>query len=241
MNPRQRRGVLLMLLSGVAALAVFGVVTSYVSGVGARVGDLVTVYRAKSALPAFTTLDPRTQLVAEQVPRKWTSDSALVGDASLVGQKLSVGVEQGSIVTRDMLLQKSDLGPTQREIAVNVDAVTGVAGRIGTGDYVDIYAVFADVPGLTKQVRVLVRNVRVVSVQGVQQAATQSGDANRDVLPVTLALEPRDSLAVTYASAFAKEVRLVRLPTGNTERRSGETSTYDAVNLGGRAAPEKAK
>lgn len=238
MNPRQRRGVLLMLLSGVMALVVFGVVTSYVSNVNARVGDLVTVYRAQTDLPAFTTLEPGQQLVAEQVPRKWTSESAMLAESDLVGQKLSVELDEGTVVTRDVLLEESDLSPTQREIAINVDAVTGVAGRIGTGDFVDIYAVFADVPGLTRQVRVLVRNVRVVSVSGVQQAADEEGAFDREVLPVTLALEPAASLAVSYAAAFAKEVRLVRLPTGNTERRNGEIEQYDAVNLGGQPKPE---
>lgn len=239
MNPRQRRGVLLMLLSGLTALTVFGVVASYVAGVRAQVGDLVTVYRASSELPAFATLDVGGQLVSEQVPRKWTSESALVSVEELAGQKLGVQVTEGTIVTRDMLLKESDLAPTQREIAINVDAVTGVAGRIGTGDFVDIYAVFADVPGLTRQVRVLVRNVRVVSVSGVQQAAaSDTGDLGREVLPVTLALEPADSLAVSYAAAFAKEVRLVRLPTGNTERRNSEIERYDAADLGGKPLPE---
>jgi pilus assembly protein CpaB len=238
-NPRQRRGVLLMLLSGLTALGVFAVVTSYVADVSARVGDLVTVYRASSSLPAYTTLDPERQLVAEQVPRKWTSDSALVAESDVAGRTLGVALTEGTILTRDMLVEERDLSPTQREIAVNVDAVTGVAGRIGTGDFVDIYAVFADVPGLTRQVRVLVRNVRVVSVRGVQQAAGDGEEAfGREVLPVTLALEPEDSLAVSYAAAFAKEVRLVRLPAANSERRTGEIERYDAVNLGGQPRPE---
>ncbi len=238
MNPRQRRGVLLMLLSGLTALGVFAVVTSYVADVGARVGDLVTVYRASSSLPAYTTLQPGDQLVAERVPRKWTSDSALVDASDVAGRKLGVALDEGTILTRDMLVEESDLSPTQREIALNVDAVTGVAGRIGTGDFVDIYAVFADVPGLTRQVRVLVRNVRVVSVSGVQQAAGDEEDFGREVLPVTLALEPEDSLAVSYAAAFAKEVRLVRLPAATSERRVGEIERYDAVNLGGQPRPE---
>lgn len=37
MNPRQRRGVLLMILSVVAAIAVFFGVSSYVAGVNAKV------------------------------------------------------------------------------------------------------------------------------------------------------------------------------------------------------------
>jgi pilus assembly protein CpaB len=60
----------------------------------------------------------------------------------------------------------------------------------------------------------------------------------QEVLPVTLALDPQDTLAVSYASAFAQEVRLVRLPTGTTERRGDETDLYDAGDLGGSPVPE---
>ena len=238
MNPRQRRGVLLIVLASVVALGVFGVVASYVGNVNSQVGDRVTVYRAARALPAFASLT-KADLASVEMPKRWVSDSALLDPAELAGRKVGVAIEPGTLLTRDVLVPPSDLSPTEREIAVNVDAVTGVAGRVEPGDFVDIYAVFADVPGLTRQVRVLVRSARVVSVGGQQTVTRQTDDAGQqDVLPVTLALEPKDTLAVSYASAFAKEVRLVRLPTGNTERRTGETNLYDAGDLGGRPVPE---
>ena len=58
------------------------------------------------------------------------------------------------------------------------------------------------------------------------------------MLPVTVALEPQAALAVTYASAFAAEVRLVKLPSGNTQNRAGERDNYDATQLGGQAVAE---
>lgn len=234
MNPRQRRGVLLMGLAVLAGVVVFGVVSSYVRDVNTRVGDQVTVYQAARSLPAFSDLDS-ADLEPVLVPRRWTPSSALLSQAELAGRKISVALEAGSTVTREVLVPPSELSPTEREIAINVDAVTGVAGRIVPGDEVDVYAVFADVPGLPKQARVLVRNVRVVSIGG-QQTVDGDFDADasrRTVVPVTVALEPTDSLAVSYAAAFAQEVRLVRLPTGNTERRADELDQYDAGNLGG--------
>ena len=99
---------------------------------------------------------------------------------------------------------------------------------------------FADVPGLPKQVRVLVQDVRVVSVGGQPGArSTRAARPGRpSVVPVTLALEPNDALAVTYADAFAEEVRLVGLPAGVGEDRTGEQDEFDATNLGGKAVPE---
>jgi pilus assembly protein CpaB len=141
----------------------------------------------------------------------------------------------GTVVTEDMLVPVSDLSPTEREIAVNVDAVTGVAGRVRPGDRVDIYAVFSQVPGLPAQVRVLVRDVRVVSLGGLQTITetTAEGIEESDVLPVTLALEPADSLSVTFANAFADEVRLVALPTDVGLDRTGDVDQFDAGSLGG--------
>ncbi len=139
-----------------------------------------------------------------------------------------------------MLIPPSALSPTEREIAINVDAVTGVAGRVRPGDRVDMYAVFADVTGLPAQVRVLVRDVRVVTIGG-QQTVTRSDDegvSENEVLPVTLALEPDDSLSVTYANAFAEEVRLVALPTDVGTDRTDDVDSFDAGNLGGTAVPE---
>ncbi|MEK8227385.1 hypothetical protein NKG05_16710 [Oerskovia sp. M15] len=94
-------------------------------------------------------------------------------------------------------------------------------------------------PGLPKQVQVLVRSVRVVSVAGSQVKVDEESDTGQqNVIPVTLALQPNDALAVTYAAAFAQEVRLVGLPTGSAEDRTGELDDLDAGDLGGTAIPE---
>lgn len=243
MNPRQRRGILLMAVAVVAAVGVFFAVSTYVADVNSEVGSKVTVYRAADALDAYATVGA-ADLEEVEVPERWVSASGLLQRVDLEGRKVGLPIEKGTMLTRDMLIPVSDLSPTEREIAIKVDAVTGVVGRVLPGDFVDIYAVFADVPGLPKQVRVLVRNVRVVTVGGqqtIKDIQTDEGSTEQEVLPVTVALEPNDALAVTYAGAFANEVRLVKLPTGNSENRSGESDSYDATKLGGKAVPEEAR
>ncbi|MCL3859942.1 RcpC/CpaB family pilus assembly protein [Actinotalea sp. K2] len=238
MNPRQRRGVLFILLSALLAVVVFFVVASYVANVSSQVGSLVTVYRTVDTVAAYETLDEST-IVADEVPARWLSETARMTREELLGQKVAVNLAAGTMLTADVIVPASDLSPTEREIAVNVDSVTGLAGRVETGDFVDIYAVFADVPGLSKQVRVLVQNVRVVSVRGEQRRVDETAiGGQQSVIPVTLALEPNDALAVTYASAFADEVRLVGLPTGTGENRTGEKSEFDAEDLGGQSILE---
>ncbi|MGN6611669.1 MAG: Flp pilus assembly protein CpaB [Angustibacter sp.] len=234
-----------MVMAGLAAVIVFVALTSYVSRVNSQVGSKVTVFRASKDLPAFSQVDV-SKLDQVQVPKRWAPATSVNSASQLEGRKVGLNVQAGTYITSDMLVPPSELSPTEREIAINVDAATGVAGRVRPGDYVDIYSVFADVKGLPKQVRVLVRNVRVISVGGKQTAdngtdSELSGSRPSQVVPVSLALEPNDALAVTYAGAFAQQVRLVKLPTGNTQNRSGEANRYDATQLGGQALPEEGK
>ena len=239
MNPRQRKGLLFLLVALLVGTGTFLAVTAFVANVNSQVGARVTVYQAKGPIDAYTPLST-DNIEPVEVPRRWVSDSSILSISELTGRRVSFPLNTGTTVSSDMLVPSSSLSSTEREIAINVDAVTGVAGRLRTGDRVDIYAVFADVPGLPKSVRVIVTNVRVVSIAGQQTVTQQNaqGMSQREMIPVTLALEPSNALAVTYANAFAQEVRLVALPTDVGVNRTDEQTNYDAENLGGQAIPE---
>lgn len=237
MNPRQRRGLLLMILSVAVAVLVFVGVSSYLTEVNSRVGPMVTIYQATQDLPAYSTLSAENTEPVE-VPARWAADNTVLQAQEIDGRRVAIALSAGAPISRDSLVPVSDLAPDEREIAVNVDAVTGLAGRIRPGDQVDVYVVFAEVPGLPKQARILVQNVRVVSVAGQQQVQSPDRESLQNVIPVTLALRPDAALAVTYASSFAQEVRLVGLPPGAAQDRSKETTTFDAGQLGGEAVPE---
>lgn len=237
MNPRQRRGILFLIAAGALALAVFIAVNSYVARVDSQVGPRITVYQVAEPVEAYQPLGA-SNLEAVEVPRRWASPTAVTALRELEGRRVSFPLAAGTVITSDMLIPSSDLSPTEREIAINVNSVTGVAGRVRPGDRVDIVAVFADVAGLPKQARVLVRDVRIVSIGGLQTIADDEG-ISADVVPVSLALEPKDALAVTYAAAFAQEVRLVALPGDIGADRGSEQDDFDAGDLGGRAVPER--
>ena len=239
MNPRQRRGALFMLLAVIIGLGVFLSVTSYVSSVESQVGSRTTVYRASTAIDPYTPLD-LSNLEPVEVPERWSAPTTRLQIRELEQQRIGFKVEAGTVISSDMLLAPSALNPDEREIAINVNPVTGLGGRVVPGSRVDVYAVFADVNGLPKQVQVLVRNVRVISIGGKQKISQndENGIASSDVVPVTLALIPNRALAVTYANAFAEEVRLVGLPTDVGTNRAGERNSFDAESLGGNAVPE---
>lgn len=227
-----------MLLSALVAVAVFLVVSSYVADVNSKVGPVVTVYQAKQPLDAYTALSA-DNVEPVEVPERYVTESTLRTANEVDGRVIAVPLGAGSLITRDVLVPPSELNPEEREVAVNVNAVTGLAGRVRPGDRVDVYAVYADVPGLEQQARVLLRGVRVVSVGGQVQVAGPQ-EVLQDVIPVTLALLPDQALAITYANSFAAEVRLVGLPAGLAEDREGEKDKYNAEDLGGEAVVEGA-
>lgn len=240
MNPRQRRGVMLMVLSGLAAVLVFVGVSTYVASVNSKVGPMVTVYHVTKDVPAFTTLSAENTEPAE-VPQRWAADNTVLKSADIDGRVTATPMTAGATISSDSLVPPSDLNPTEREVAVNVDAVTGLAGRVRPNDRVDVYAVFTDVPGLPKEVVLLVENVRVISVAGQLQVQSPDAKSLQNVIPVTLALTSDQALSVTYASEIAAQVRLVGLPPGVAQDRSKEKKTFDARSLGGKAIPEQAR
>lgn len=233
MNPRQRRGVLIMLLAGATAVALFFVAVSYVSSVNAQIAPTTTIYRAVTDIQAYSVIDEE-DLESVEVPEKWAATQATKRLDEVVGQRAAYNVGSGTYLGSDMVLPASSLNEDEREIALTVDAKTGVAGRVQSGDFVDVYAVFGDDPsnGASK---VLVRNVRVVSVRGVEtrtQATSRDEITEQEVVPVTLALQPTAALSVTYADSFASTVRLVGLPPGTSaSNRSEERDQVDAEDL----------
>lgn len=239
MNPRQRRGLVFMAISVLVAIATFFVVTGYVTNVNSQVGSRVTVYRATQPIEPYTALST-DNLEPVEVPERWVAKSSVLRMDDLLGRRVGFRLNAGSTVSSDMLIPSSSLKQDEREVAINVDSVTGVAGRVRPGDRVDIYAVFAEVPGLPKSVKVLARDIRVVSIAGEQQVTQQSeqGVQEQSVIPVTLAVVPKTAMSLTYAANFAAEVRLVALPNDVGTNRSGEVNDFDAGELGGTAVLE---
>ena len=126
MNPRQRRGVLFILLSAVLAVVVFFVIASYVGNVQSQVGSVVTVYRAADDLPAYAILD-ESSIETDEVPARWLSDTARVEAEDLLGRRVGFNVGAGTLLSEDMLVPPSDLSETEREIAIQVNQITGIA------------------------------------------------------------------------------------------------------------------
>ncbi|MGW7361859.1 Flp pilus assembly protein CpaB [Streptomyces sp. NPDC054841] len=226
MNSRQRRGVILLLLSVLCAFGAFVGVLSVISDVNSKVGPEVDAYRIKSDVAPYTALQPG-QFEKIKMPKRWLSRNA-VTDISVVDGKIAVTqLRKGSLLQDDMIVKRPALENGEQEIAIMIDAATGVAGKITPGDTVNIFATFGgDKDGAKNESRIIVANAKVIDVGRLTALEPKGDDRDRaatEAVPITFALNTKDAQRVAYAESFAEHVRLALLAKGSpTTLRPGE-------------------
>jgi pilus assembly protein CpaB len=210
-NPRQRRGALLLVAAGLGALGVYFSVLAYVSDVGSRVGDMVTVVTLARPVQAYEPI--RSEAVElREVPQRWLPPDAILDERDVVGLVSPTELPEGSFAQRGMFVNRPGVQRGFREVAILVDAETGVAGKVSSGDRVDIIATSepSDDPR-SREAAVLVSNALVVDVglpEDVERESADGGFGTGRAVPVTFALPVQEALKVAYAESFAVKVRL---------------------------------
>ena len=205
MNSRQRRGVILLLLSIVCALGAFAGVLSVISDVKSKVGPEVTAYRLKSDVPPYTTLSTG-QFEKITMPERWLSDNAVTDLREIQGKIAVTTLEAGSLLQSDMIVRQPALQPGQQEVAIMIDAATGVAGKITPGASVNVYATFEGArEGDPDQSKIIVTNAKVLDVGDLTPLEPDESNRTRqptDAVPITFALSALDAQRITYAESF---------------------------------------
>ena len=112
MNPRQRRGVLLLIVAALGAIGVFVAISSYVSDVRAQVTPTVTALRLKRDIPAQANIT-RDTYVAVQIPRRWAPRGALLAETDLAGQVAATGLTRGALKEGSLVVNSSQGGGTK--------------------------------------------------------------------------------------------------------------------------------
>ncbi|MFJ4963487.1 hypothetical protein EES43_18840 [Streptomyces sp. ADI96-02] len=232
MNSRQRRGVILLLLSVLCAFGAFAGVLSVISDVNSKVGPEVTAYQLKTDVAPYTALNSG-QFEKITMPKRWLSENA-VTDLREVESKIAVTeLRAGSLLQSDMMVRKPELRSGEQEIAIMIDAATGVAGKITPGATVNVYATFAgEQQGDASQSKVIVSNAKVLEV-GKLTALEPNGDDRglqaTEAVPITFALNTLDTQRIAYAESFAEHVRLALVAPGGdgTIRPGDRTYTLD--------------
>jgi pilus assembly protein CpaB len=236
-NPRQRRGVLLLGLAFLGAIAVFVAVASYVSSVRKNVKPEADTYVLNRPVAAQQPVLP-SMLRLKRIPRKFLSERAIT-DPAVIGQRVAgQPIPAGAQLSEGMLVDPPAVPAGQREFAIAVSADTGVAGKIQPGDLVDLTAAFAGDQRSLPRARTIISRARIITV-GVprtresqpfvsdqDQPASGSTAGGGTVIPVTFAFTRREVQVAEYAQAFAQEVRLSLIPADESATSKKNPNEY---------------
>jgi pilus assembly protein CpaB len=130
-----------------------------------------------------------------------------------------------------MIVDQPALQPGQQEVAIMIDAATGVAGKITPGSTVNVYATFeGQREGDPDQSKIIVTNARVLDVGRLTPLDPDSTSRNRrptEAVPITFALSTADAQRITYAESFAQRVRLALVAPGGGTTVPEQDRTYE--------------
>ncbi|MEV7418193.1 Flp pilus assembly protein CpaB [Streptomyces sp. NPDC089919] len=228
MNSRQRRGVILLVLSVLCALAAFAGVLTVIGDVNSKVGPEVVAYRVRGDIAPYTELEPG-QFQRVKIPKRWLPDTAVTDLAEVRGKTVLSTLQGGSLLQRDAIVDRPALKAGEQEIAIMIDASTGVAGKIRPGDKVNIIGTYKAKRQTDPDIaRVMVTNARVLNVGKLTplDPKDDSRQRDRDGVPITFALGIKDAERVAFAESFAVHVRLTLLAPGTETQLPPSDRTY---------------
>jgi Flp pilus assembly protein CpaB len=244
MNPRQRRGVLLITVAVIGAIAVFVGVSNYLRDVRSQLGPLVTVVATSADLPPFAT-PSADDLVFAEVPQRWKPANTFTDPAQIGDRVTAALIPAGTVLSEGMFLERPAIAPGEREIAILVDAETGVGGKLTSGAVVDIFATFGGNDGTPASARIVVQRAEIIAVgspvdigdDGAGPGSFGFGSGER--LPVTFRLSVEDARTLTYVETFATSIRLALRSPLDDEILPGDVTVFvpDVDDLGRLVSP----
>lgn len=223
----------LFFIALILALVTGGLIYSYLNGVTTEPAKPQTqVVVAKVDIPVKTIIT--ADMVQEiTIPLEYIQPGAMTTMASVVGVMSREPVTAGEQITPRLLVTAgkttgfASLIPSdKRALTISVNEVTGVAGFIKPGDYVDMIMTFdrQDVGSHTSQV--MLQNLQVLAINREIETGSLPGEApakDKDAkengaksLTVTLAVADDQAAEVTLAEEKGK-IRLALRPTQPTD------------------------
>lgn len=238
MNSRQRRGVVLLVVSVLCALAAFGGVLALIRDVESKVGPESTAYKLKTDVTPYKELS-EDQFEKVSMPDRWLPGTAVTDLGDVRGKVATNHLRKGSLLQTDMIAERPELEPGQQEIAIMIDAETGVGGKINSGSRVNIFATFEGEQAATgkggrspNQSKVIVSDAKVIDVGKLTPFKENAEEEDRsrlsdqDGVPITFALSTADAQRVAYAESFAEHVRLALVAPGDGNDIPKSDRTY---------------
>ena len=248
-NPRQRRGILLLTLSALGLLGVFVLVAGYVADVRAEVDPKVEGPHPRQAGREGQVDHGRHGLHDGAAPRLGAEDRpARPRAADRPGRARRPPGRQRAAGGHDRLAARAghrgvrDRDPRRRRDGGGGQdrppARSSTSSRRSGGN---------DQEGIAPESNVVVPGARIIDVgqpelKGGNARAGPGRRSRNTVVPVTFALDPREALTVTYAESFAAEVRLALLRPGEESELKKKERVYRLLRASERdsepAAPD---
>ncbi|MEA1303552.1 Flp pilus assembly protein CpaB [Actinomyces oris] len=221
MNPRQRRGVLLILVTVLGAVVTFVAMFSYVQSISSQVGPMTTVLKLSQQVTELKEVTA-ADVVTEQVPKRWVPDDAIHDVNDIKGKVAAATLNKGAVLQTSMLQDPPQLAEGYREVSIMIDAETGVAGKVTPGSRVDVVSTVEDPNTKAQKAQIIIQNALITEVGVTTKVQDKDENGNfseeKDSVPVTFSLTPEQSLKLAYAESFSKKVRLLL-------RRDGDQGT----------------
>ena len=245
MNSRQRRGVILLVVSVLCALAAFAGVLALIRNVQSKVGPETSAYELQRGRPAYRTLSA-AQFTKVSMPERWLPKTAVTDLADVRGKIATSRLHKGSLLQSDMIA-----GPARPEARGAGDRHHDRRrdrrrGQDHAGQRVNIFATFAggQQSGGKGRTPTSPRSSSAApgsSTSGSSPPFKESDTSDertrqreRDGVPITFALDTTDAQRVAYAESFAEHVRLALVAPGDGTRsrtataRTRSTGTSEA-------------
>lgn len=235
MNPRQRRGALLLVVTSIGAIVVFFAVLTFVGDVSSKVGPMTGVLQFTRDVAALEPIESDMIEIVE-VPERWAPATAMHTENEVVGLVAGAGYVAGSTVQEGMLVPRPGVQPGYREVAIVVDAETGVAGKVAPGNHVDIIATVAGTETTAARAEIWVSNALVLEVgvpTGVEGSDSSGNFSTSSGVPVTFALTAEDALRLAYIESFSVKLRLALRGDGDDQELAPVDQVFEGDRVGG--------
>ena len=190
---------------------------------------------------AAMDIAPGTEMTAEMlrlelIPNELVQQGAMRKVNDAVGKRLKMPANAGDQITQKRLNAVGTMGSfigtipnDKRAVTITVDDVSGVAGFIAPGSYVDVLNVDGDGKDRRVSGKLLLQNVLVLAVGSTDIT-------NESVKTVTLALNPREAVELRVAQSEGRITLMLR-PQKPTDKEIVGTTVYGKASQSESSAP----
>ena len=206
-SARRRRGILLILVAGLAGSMAAQRVRGEERAIRSQVGPLVPVVIARAPIGARTRMGPQQvadRLAVARIPARFVPAGAVRDPLKAVGATTAVDIPRGGYLTTSVLSsdQRFSLRRGERAIDVEVSGGARLATLGGPGARVDVVVTTEPRNGSPRA---------FVAADGAELLALRRGDGGNAI--ATLRIPVKQAVFLTAATSFGRDARLlVRSP-----------------------------